>query len=102
MLGENQIIVVPGANARVTPAQVDNAHALIERADAVLVQMEIPLDTVEATVRLGHRLGVPDMSTPPLRRSCRSTGCNWLATSPRTSMNWRSCSAPIRTKTFAR
>ncbi|EIM03122.1 MULTISPECIES: ribokinase [Rhodanobacter] len=62
--GENQIIVVPGANARVTPAQVDNAHALIERADAVLVQMEIPLDTVEATVRLGHRLGVPVILNP--------------------------------------
>src|SRR5690348_7921436 len=38
--GENQIIVVPAANARVTPAQVEQAQALIARADAVLVQME--------------------------------------------------------------
>ena len=62
--GENQIIVVPAANARVTPAQVENAQVLIERADAVLVQMEIPLETVEATLRLGHRLGVPVILNP--------------------------------------
>ncbi|MGC1548342.1 MAG: ribokinase [Rhodanobacter sp.] len=62
--GENQIIVVPAANARVTPAQVGNAHALFARADAVLVQMEIPLETVEATLRIGHRLGVPVILNP--------------------------------------
>jgi ribokinase len=62
--GENQIIVVPAANARVTPAQVEGAQSLIARADAVLVQMEIPLETVEATLRLGHRLGVPVILNP--------------------------------------
>ena len=62
--GENQIIVVPAANARVTPAQVEAAQSLIARADAVLVQMEIPLETVEATLRLGHRLGVPVILNP--------------------------------------
>ncbi len=62
--GENQIIVVPAANARVTPAQVERAQGLIARADVVLVQMEIPLDTVEATVRLGARLGVPVILDP--------------------------------------
>jgi ribokinase len=62
--GENQIVVVPAANARVRPAQVEAAHATIARADAVLVQMEIPLDAVEATLRLGHRLGVPVILNP--------------------------------------
>jgi len=62
--GDNHILVVPAANARVTPTQVERAKALIERADAVLVQMEIPLETVEATVRLGHRLGVPVILNP--------------------------------------
>ena len=62
--GENQIIVVPGANARVTPAQVEAAQALITRAEAVLVQMEIPLETVAATLRLGRRLGVPVILNP--------------------------------------
>lgn len=62
--GENQIIVVPAANGRVTPAQVERAQSLIERADAVLVQMEIPLETVEATLRLGQRLKVPVILNP--------------------------------------
>jgi len=62
--GENQIIVVPAANARVTPAQLQQAQALIARADYVLVQMEIPMETVEATLRLGHRLGVPVILNP--------------------------------------
>lgn len=62
--GENQIIVVPAANARVTPAQVEQAQAIISRADAVLVQMEIPLASVDATLRLGQRLGVPVILNP--------------------------------------
>jgi ribokinase len=62
--GENQIIVVPGANAQVTPSSVEHASALIGRADAVLVQMEIPLETVEATLRLGKHLGVPVILNP--------------------------------------
>ncbi len=74
--GDNQIIVVPAANARLTPAQVEAARPLIERADAVLVQMEIPLASVEATVRLGHRLGVPVILNPaPAQRLPRE----WLA-----------------------
>jgi len=62
--GENQIVVVPAANAHVSPAQVEAAQAAIARADVVLVQMEIPLETVEATLRLGHRLGVPVILNP--------------------------------------
>ncbi len=62
--GENQIVVVPAANARVSAGQVERAHALIARADAVLVQLEIPLPAVEATLRLGQRLGVPVILNP--------------------------------------
>ncbi len=62
--GENAIVVVAGANARVTPADVDSASELFAAADAVLVQMEIPPETVEATLRLGRRLGVPVILNP--------------------------------------
>ena len=62
--GENQIIVVPAANARVMPAQVEAARDLIRRADTILVQMEIPLETVEATLRLGEELDVPVILNP--------------------------------------
>ena len=62
--GENQIIVVPGANAQLTPRHVMNAQDLISRADAVLVQMEIPLETVEATLRLAYDQDVPVILNP--------------------------------------
>lgn len=62
--GENQIVVVPAANARVTPAHVEAARGAIKRADAVLVQLEIPLESVEATVHLCHQLGVPAIVNP--------------------------------------
>ncbi|WP_199097763.1 ribokinase [Dyella sp. ASV21] len=67
--GDNHIIVVPGANARVTPAQVEAAQSVLASADAILVQMEIPLESVEATLRLGQRLGKPVILNPaPARR----------------------------------
>jgi ribokinase len=62
--GENHIIVVPAANARVTPAQIERAQAALASADAILVQMEIPLESVEATLRLGQKLGRPVILNP--------------------------------------
>jgi ribokinase len=62
--GENQIVVVPAANAQVTPGQVEQASATFARADVILVQLEIPLDTVEATLRLGQRHRVPVILNP--------------------------------------
>jgi ribokinase len=62
--GENQIVVVPGANARLMPAHVARAQSLIASADAVLVQMEIPLETVEATLRLAHQQHTPVILNP--------------------------------------
>lgn len=62
--GENHIIVVPGANARVTPTQIERAQSTLAGADAILVQMEIPLDAIEATLRLGHHLGKPVILNP--------------------------------------
>lgn len=74
--GENQIVVVSSANAQLTPAHVEAARATIARADAVLVQMEIPLSAVEATLRLGHRLGVPVILNPA---PAQALPPDWLA-----------------------
>jgi ribokinase len=62
--GENSIVVVPGANAQLTPAHVARAQQEIARADAVLVQMEISLETVEATLRIAQREHVPVVLNP--------------------------------------
>ncbi|MBB3677740.1 ribokinase [Modestobacter versicolor] len=44
--GENLIVVVPGANARLTPADVDVDS--VHRAGVLLLQLETPLETVQA------------------------------------------------------
>src|SRR5690242_1786346 len=40
---ENTIIVVPGANGRITTADIDAARPLITGADILVMQLEIPL-----------------------------------------------------------
>jgi ribokinase len=62
--GENIISVAPGANSALRPAHVEAATAAIEEADVVLVQLEIPLDTVAATVRLANHYNVPVILNP--------------------------------------
>ncbi|HEX7815823.1 ribokinase [Dyella sp.] len=73
--GENQIVIVPAANARLTPAHVEKAADAIRQADVVLVQLESPLETVEATLRLGHRLGTPVILNPA---PAQSLPVEWL------------------------
>lgn len=48
--GNNSILVAPGASQHVSPADVDSATDLIRDADAVLMQFEIPLETVAYAV----------------------------------------------------
>ncbi|TYB37998.1 ribokinase [Actinomadura chibensis] len=49
--GDNSIIVSPGANARVGPADVAAARAAIAAAAVVSCQLEVPLPAVEAAAR---------------------------------------------------
>lgn len=61
---ENLIAVAPGANARLTPADVSRAAAAIRRADLVLLQLEIPLESAERAKRIARAAGVPVMLNP--------------------------------------
>ncbi len=48
--GENSIMVAPGANANLRAAEVYSALAKAPEAEWVLLQLEIPLDTVEKAI----------------------------------------------------
>jgi len=52
--GQNRIIVVKGANDRLTPADVDTAAPDLERVDAIILQFEIPLETIYHTIRFAR------------------------------------------------
>jgi ribokinase len=62
--GENCIVVSPGANARVTPADVDAAESIIRRAAVVVLQLEIPLATVRRAITLARKHGVLTVLDP--------------------------------------
>jgi len=50
--GENTIIVVPGANAGVTPEMIDRSAAVIGSGTVAVLQAEIPLASVERAVTI--------------------------------------------------
>lgn len=52
--GENTIIVIPGANARLTAAEVARHADAIEAADVLLLQLEIPLPAVLSAAELAR------------------------------------------------
>ena len=54
---ENCIVVASGANAHLTPSDLQKAEEAIEQADLILMQLEIPMETVEYVAGVGHRLG---------------------------------------------
>lgn len=62
--GENMISVAPGANHRLTAEDVEKARADISNADVVLVQLEIPLDTVEAVLSVARDGGATTILDP--------------------------------------
>jgi ribokinase len=55
--GENSIVVAAGSNGALSPGDVDSAEGAIATADSVLLQLEIPMETVLRTVELAARHG---------------------------------------------
>jgi ribokinase len=62
--GENSIVVSPGANASLRPADLDANLEEIRSAGIVLAQLEIPVETVLHLARLCAREGVPLVLDP--------------------------------------
>ncbi len=67
--GNNSIVVDPGANFTLQPADVEKTQDAIAAADAVLTVLEIPPETVEATLRAGRKAGkLTVLDAGPARR----------------------------------
>ncbi len=62
--GENSIAVAPGANSHLLPGDIAKAKDAFAGAGAVLVQLEIPLETVLEVARLASELNVPLILNP--------------------------------------
>lgn len=67
--GDNSIVVVEAANREVTPAYVDEAAEVIRNADIVLIQQEIPEETVVHVSALCAEFGTPLLLNPAPART---------------------------------
>lgn len=56
--GQNSIVVVPGANGRLTVDDVAQSRSQIESADVLLVQLEVPVPTILAAVEVAKQANV--------------------------------------------
>lgn len=62
--GENCIIVAPGANALLTPDDVDRAAPAIRSAGMLVTQLEIPLSAVRRALEIARSAGVRTVLNP--------------------------------------
>ena len=62
--GENNIVVVPGANGLLSPDHLKKAAPILRQAGFLLAQLEIPLETVEYLARFAEQQGIPIMLDP--------------------------------------
>lgn len=67
--GDNSIVVVKGANDHVTPAYVEKVLHVIRESDMVLIQQEVPEETVEYVSDICHELQVPLLLNPAPARA---------------------------------
>ena len=62
--GQNRIFVVKGANDRLKPADVDAAADLLRTVDCIVLQFEIPLETVYYTVGFARKNNIRCIVNP--------------------------------------
>ncbi|MFZ2000845.1 MAG: ribokinase [Candidatus Sulfotelmatobacter sp.] len=62
--GQNRILVVKGANDALRPADVDAAAEMLKSTDCIVLQFEIPLETVYYTVAFARKHGIRCILNP--------------------------------------
>ncbi len=62
---ENMILVAPGANARLAPADVRRALPKLGRSDALVCSLEVPLAAVGEALRAAWRMGCGNIALNP-------------------------------------
>lgn len=67
--GKNRIVVVPAANFRLNPRDIESAERLFHTADLVLIQLESPMSVVKKTCELAkkHNKKIGIYAAPAMR-----------------------------------
>src|SRR5205085_4343296 len=62
--GQNRILVVKGANDALKPSDVDEAAEPLKACDCIVLQFEIPLETVYYTIAFARKHGIRSILNP--------------------------------------
>lgn len=62
--GENSIAVASGANANLSPNDIKNAKEVLSKSSIMLIQLEIPIETVKTAVKIAYENGVRVILNP--------------------------------------
>ena len=62
--GQNRILVVKGANDELKPTDVGAAAEMLKTADCIVLQFEIPLETVYYTIEFARKHGIRCILNP--------------------------------------
>lgn len=75
--GENAIVVVPGANALLTPADVESRRDAIAGVDVLVMQLEVPIETVRRAAEIAREAGVAVLlnAAPAMRLPVELLSC---------------------------
>jgi ribokinase len=61
---QNRILIIPGANMHLLPADVDNAAGRLKACSMIILQLEIPLETVYHAIDFGNANDIPVILNP--------------------------------------
>jgi ribokinase len=62
--GENSILIIKGANGHLTPADIDRAAQDLKGCSLIILQLEVPLETVYHAIEFGRRNGIETLLNP--------------------------------------
>ena len=61
---QNRILIIPGANKHLLPADIDSAAERLGACSMIILQLEIPLETVYRAIDFGNEHGIPVILNP--------------------------------------
>lgn len=61
---QNRILIIPGANMHLQPADIEAASDRLKQCGMIILQLEIPLETVYATIEFGNANDIPVILNP--------------------------------------
>ena len=101
--GQNSIVVIPGANSRLSPADVAANRILLVEAAFILSQLETPMDTLEATAEVAAYASVPLILDPAPVQPLSSTllrAVTWLTPNETEAATMLNASVPKDTSSI--